>query len=182
MISRSPIFLLCSRFVGATWVVVGFIMILICISRVILGWSSSSWPHVSGKIIESRMIPVKNTSGKVAFYNIRIVYAYSPPSSEDGFTSAFQNTTISSCGFVDPSQNSYYSPVEAKRLISQYSTGKQVQVYYNPSEPKVALLHPGADIGTFSGCLIGFTIVVLGILLLVFIPSFINKRLLAVSS
>lgn len=174
MFYRFPLFFLGIRFVSVTWTIGGIIIILLAGSRVISGWNSNNWSHVQGKIITSSFFFVPDASGKPAFYKVRIVYTYSPPS-KDGFTNAFQNSSISFRGFIDPAEDSYYDLGKAKTLLREYPIGKQVQVYYNSTKPKVSVLRPGEDFWTLSGCIMGLTVLILGILLIVFIPIIQNK-------
>lgn len=167
-------FVFCLKLVGSVWIVVGFAMILLSTSRVIAGWGSGSWPHVGGTIVASNLVPVTDASGKPTFYRINIVYAYSPPA-RHGAVDTFQNNKLSSRGFVDPAQDSYYSLKEAETLVLRYPVGKQVQVYYNLNKPEISVLRPGENFGTYGGSLIGLLAVIFGALLLFFVRTFTTK-------
>ncbi len=128
--------------------------------------SSRHWPRVPGRIIRSGFSPVKNSNGAVAYYKVRIVYAYSPPS-KDAFPSYFQNDPDSADNMSDPGGNGGYGLAEAQRLVGQYPPGKQVTVYYDPNNPQKATLDPGVNWIVFFP-FAGLVLVPLGMFLFLF--------------
>lgn len=58
-----------------------------------------------------------------------------------------------------------YKHLKGKRsweLIDKYSEGKQIAVFYNPSNPKLSILEPGRKDGIITAFLILFLLFVLG--------------------
>ena len=148
-------------FVGWAWIIAGILIILTAGFRAITGWGSRNWPHVAGHIVQSEVLPVKQSSGATAFYKVKIVYAYSPPSQSGSF---FRNDRMTFRGFIDPADDSY-TLAQAQQLTRRYLVYRPVNVYYRIGDPRWSVLHPGTDAGTFGGVLMGCIPIVLGTLI-----------------
>ena len=159
-------FIVGSRFVGLAWVIGGIVMMAAAGPRVAAGLESRHWPHVTGQIVQSELSAVKNSDGRAAFYKVRIVYAYSPPS-QTQYAYAFQGQRISDHGFTDPADDSY-TLQQGQGLISKYPIGKPVTVYYSQADLRKSTLRPGFDFGTWGGVLMGFVSLLLGSLLAIY--------------
>ena len=162
----SRTFIVWARFVGLAWIIGGIVMMAAAGPRVIAGLESRRWPHVTGKIAISELSAVQDSNGGTAFYKIRIVYDYSPPSPNQ-YAYAFQGRRISDHGFVDPADDSY-TLKQAQAFTSRYPGGKSIRVFYSPSDMRKSTLRPGIDFGTFGGSLIGFGLVLLGTWLMIY--------------
>jgi hypothetical protein len=121
--------------------------VLTCIILIVLGtgfciwgWriivnarASGTWPHVVGTIMHASVRTTDSQSnGKTTrMYSADIRYRYQVSG----------KTYVS--GQVSLSDHSSSSSSGMKKLIWRYPAGKSVSVYYNPTDPKDALLEPG---------------------------------------
>lgn len=92
-------------------------------ARVVENFNSKNWPTVSGVVETSQIKQLKKSTN----YLIQIEYRYFVNGVE------YLNDRFSV-------MNNGVSHEEAKRLLSMYSKGQQVQVRYEPSNPQVSLL------------------------------------------
>ena len=150
----------CLPFVGLIWMLGGLGMALASGPRLWAAWSSGHWPSVIGHIIQSQVLPVKDSSGQPAFYKAVVRYAYSPPS-PDRYPYAFEGTRLSFGGFADPADDSY-TLKDAQALTSRYPVGSSVAVYYSPQDRQTSILQTGTSFGTWGGIIAGLIAVVLG--------------------
>ncbi len=156
----SPFFIQCLRFVGLAFVLGGSLMALLSGPRLRAGWDSGRWYSVNGHIVQSQVLPVKNSSGQPAFYKVTVRYAYSPPSS-DRYQSTFEGSRLSFRGFADPADDSY-TLKDAQALTGHYPVGKPVAIYYSPKDRQNSVLQTGTNLGTWGGIVTGLAAAVLG--------------------
>ncbi|HEX4946253.1 MAG TPA: DUF3592 domain-containing protein [Blastocatellia bacterium] len=94
-------------------------------------YDSQSWTQVTGKILESRW-QNKLVSQNAARPNFKLIpkieYSYVVNNTE------YKGTTITRSSFDE------LDKTLAKSKLEQYSTGRQVLVYYNPSNPSLSCL------------------------------------------
>ncbi len=58
------------------------------------------------------------------------------------------------------------SPASARKIVNRYPAGKKVTVYYNPDEPEIAVLEPGATGGTYVLFGVGCVFILFGVVAL----------------
>ena len=91
---------------------------------------SPGWPVAPGAIEESRIIRASKGDG------VRVVYGYSVDEAR------YSSNTISYARF-DGAQGVWLLPDTPQDLVNRYPVGKEVPVYYEPGNPRNAVLEPG---------------------------------------
>lgn len=134
--------------------VLGFRHVVLNVSR---GVKSNSWPTVEGVIAVSRIAEGTDPDGPShdRTYNPVISYEYtvlgvSYLSDQLGFGSVV-----------------WTNKEPAKRVVSEYFTGRRIKVYYDPDNPQISTLEPGFNPGIFMELLLSSALLGLGILLFV---------------
>ena len=175
MANRFPLFAFSLKVVGVAWLIVGLIMLLVGGFRSVEGLASLRWPHVEGVIVNSSFYPIRDSSGKVAFYKANITYAYSVPA-QNGSTSGFQNNCFSSRRFGNPFNDSYTRLADVQHLTQRFHLDRHVEVFYNQYDPAESFLEPGVSSGTFASSIVGIFLVVFGPMLLIISNSIFKHR------
>jgi type IV pilus assembly protein PilM len=98
---------------------------------------SLTWPTAQGTITQSKV--KERIEDKEKKYYLDVVYAFRL----HGFE--FRGTEITSA------DTSYSTRMSAERDARRYHVGRDVQVYYNPDDPKETLLVPGVNWGLVFG-------------------------------
>jgi hypothetical protein len=125
-----------------------------------IGKKSASWPVVQGKMTYARAVPTKVNNSQE--YRLSVKYTYSV----DGKSYSGDRITASD-GYQKTRR-------KANDVLKKYPVGKEVSVYYSPSDPSLAVLKTGANKNAFmlmSGGVICF------LLAAVIIVSELKKRL-----
>ncbi len=123
--------------------------------------ASAEWPAAKGIITVSKVVKSESTTGtgtnkrRTVTYNAKIHFKY--PVKGKSYTS--NNVTFGQ------------STKGAGVIVSQYPTGKKVNVFYNPQDPKVAVLEPG--VSTSSYLFLGFGIL-FSLMGLIFLIRFVR--------
>lgn len=125
--------------------------------------ASASWPKTSGVVKESSVASQRSSSrfGRRASkrkrnrktYRAEICFQYEVEGRQ------YLSEQISAAG------NSYSSAARANRIASKYSKGKQVDVFYNPNDPTIAMLEPGVTGGSFIILGLGLLLSVIGLVI-----------------
>ncbi|MCK0157027.1 DUF3592 domain-containing protein [Cellulophaga sp. F20128] len=108
-------------------------------------WAKQSmhWPKVKGVVVKGLDFPLSRIMDFLYTYEINgISYQGEQPY----FANSFK----------------YLSQKKASDLLNNYKEGKQVIVFYNPSNPKISTLEPGRKDGVFSTLLLLMTLFILG--------------------
>jgi hypothetical protein len=100
-------------------------------------WASTSWPSVSGRVVESDVSYWNDEDGN--YYRPEVTFEY---------TVAERQYESSRIGFG--SDSSYDTTDSAWEVANRYPTGETVPVYYDPDEPATAVLEPGATAGSYT--------------------------------
>ncbi len=97
--------------------------------------ASETWPDVGGVVEHSEVFGIRDeqANGSTYSYSVRVVFAYSVEGRE---------YSSDSIGFG--SDREYSTKSEAAAVADQYGVGKAVTVTYDPEQPEVAVLEPGA--------------------------------------
>jgi hypothetical protein len=123
---------------------------------------SRNWPHVQGKVIESRVQRNQQLSTRTFFKPI-VVYRY-----EVG-GKPYTADRISHQDFGDADESAAHS------ICAPYPTGASVEVFYNPENPAAGLLEPGLTWRSYFSLLIAPLTLALG-LGSIFSARFFGKR------
>ncbi|MCA9925421.1 MAG: DUF3592 domain-containing protein [Anaerolineales bacterium] len=129
-----PVILL--GFVALIWLII-FVFLL---RVLIVGIRSRSWSSVKGQIAHSELRRISRAETASLFDNYRttIIYRYNIKGIE------YKSVNIS---FGDLAWHllgrGLRSRFNAKKITEKYSPEKFVRVYYNPDNPKQAILEPG---------------------------------------
>lgn len=116
-------------------------------------YRSQTWPRVTGQIVESRWQNklIAQSAARPSFKFIpKIEYSYTVGEKE------FKGNTVSLSAF-DEMDRSF-----AKTKLEQYPTGRQVLVYFNPSQPELSCLEQekpslGSLLGIIAGIVAFYT-------------------------
>ena len=112
------------------------------------GWQGSKgnaaahWPTTTGKILEASLYQSNTWNdhfGTEGTYIPKLRYSYKV----DGVTYEGHNQTLSAGVFTFFFDK--VSRAEAHAVIDPYNTGDVVTVYYDPADPAMAVLRPGAS-------------------------------------
>ncbi len=114
-------------------------IMLILVRSLVLGIRSKSWPNAYGRIIQSQISKVKRsqTGSLIDHYQVVIQYEYVI----DDISYKSQTLSIPDQTLQILNRGSRSKRV-AKRLQSKYPINRNVKVYYNPRNPKQAILEP----------------------------------------
>ncbi len=124
-------------FVGVIFMIIGF-----CIVRFIgkplleKAQSSEKWPTTEGVIVTSEVIQKRDDNGLM--YSANIVYRYSVNNQQmEGDQIWFGDNYSSS------------SRTQFQRIVNDYPLNKKVKVFYDPDDPVITVLQPGAFKSTY---------------------------------
>lgn len=144
--------------VGVLLLASGGFAFTLSVNQVWLGLSSEKWPATKG-IISRSMIELRTgqtglqmRDAQVSNADIRYTYK-----TGDQIHVGDKITVLD-----------YLSKdlVFEKRLISRYPAGSFVKVYYDPDNPELSVLEPGANWFSFLALVLGAVIVITGVFLL----------------
>lgn len=128
---------------------------------------SKSWPIAAGRITVSEVTvetrtetDSDNTTRRVTMYGSRIAYAYSVGGV------AYEGHLVD---WIDGVQTSMEGP--ARRTVEKYPVGQSVNVYYDPANPKMAVLEPWRLKGILFIVLLTVVFGIAGAVLLWFAPT-----------
>ena len=101
---------------------------------------SKSWPVAAGRVTHSEMTVEAKRSAKsdTTMYGARIAYTYTIGGVE------YEGNQVD---WLDDIKTNFDSP--ARKLVAKYPVGQLVNVYYDPADPKTALLEPWRLRGIF---------------------------------
>lgn len=119
--------------------------------------ASAEWPTEKGIINVSEVIKHESTTGtgtkkrRTVTYNAKIHYKYSVKGKS--YTST--NVTFGQ------------STKGAGEIVNHYPIGKKVNVFYNPEDPKVAVLEPGVSMASYLFLGFGILFTLMGLIFLI---------------
>ena len=116
---------------------------------------SRNWPTVTGVVTTSALKLDFQKPGHRAYYRAFVCYSYNVGGIPRG------NTTITFADAVP----TFPKEEGLKWLAEKYPVGKQVQVFYDPANPDMAVLEPGAE----DLMLMAFALMGMGIVLCVLV-------------
>ena len=146
-----------------------FIFLLIGAGLSVWGWSilqnaraSANWPAADGQIVSSEVTHSTDAEGGDS-YSPEVNYTFQVNEQ------SYVNSRIKF------GENSYSSRRKAEEIAAAYPTGQGVTVYYEPEDPRNAVLEPGVSGGSYIVLGIGIFFVLITIIL---VPAsfFWNRR------
>jgi hypothetical protein len=143
-------------------------MIILGVRDVIRASDSREWPIVQGQVTLCDVIYHDDPPDDFAEehgYEAMVEYRYRV---------ANQDYVSSRRSF---SWYKYVSPSNAHAIPRKYPKGGSVAVHYMPDDPSVAVLEPGFTWLVVCGPLIGLLGVVVSVLMFLFLPSFVKRKL-----
>ena len=147
--------------------ILGLLGTLWGINAIRVGIASIGWPDARGNIISSEMgeMHSANSTGGTGntLYHPKVIYAYLVDNQQ------YESTRISAFSLGSYSQQRALEITKRK-----YPVGRNVDVYYNPNNPKIAVLEKGFGFLSFIPILVGLPLLILGILRLLGVIQFNN--------
>jgi hypothetical protein len=116
---------------------IGFIMLRKAMIVRRMSREATQWPTVNGQVVESKVIeePARNAMGNVNnTYLIVAKYQYSVGGKQ------YEGERVA---FGSPA----FNYLTASNIKDQFAEGKEVPVYYNPSNPEECVLAPKTTVG-----------------------------------
>jgi hypothetical protein len=135
-LSRPIAFIFFIAFVGF-----GVLALFIGINTLKNAYQSKWWPTVEGIVISSEVGHHHDHNSST--YKAQVLYDYKIEGS------VFSSNTVSF------GQYSSGNPRQARRIVNRYPKEKLVKVYYNPNNPEVSCLEPGASWSSYILLLFG---------------------------
>ena len=119
---------------GAIFLLIGIGVLYFGVGEYMSGQASQSWPTVQGVIITSNYSSSYSCSNNKCntYYAPYVFYTYT----ENG--QSYRGNKVT------PLDSSSTSFSYVSGLMAQYPVGMQVSVHYNPGDPSLAVLQPGA--------------------------------------
>jgi hypothetical protein len=143
--------------VGAGLVGIGALVAYGTIRMRLKNKQAHTWPTARGTILSSDLeSEVKQHDGKpIKTYGAAIRYTYEVGGKTYG------SDQIQLGGTRETSD-----PDEFEQAVARYPVGKRVTVYYDPTDPGIATLEPGASAGIFNMAMVGGGFVLVGAILI----------------
>ncbi len=150
-------------FVGIIFLLIGFLLTKYLGKPMVeQAKASENWPTTEGIIKSSEVIEKREDNGLM--YSANIVYSYT-----------VNGQTIESNQVWFSANYSSSNRQEFQRTVIDYPVGKKVKVYYDPDDPVVAVLNPGAFTSTYIVLFLGRTFMGIGGLLVI-ISMFLLRK------
>jgi hypothetical protein len=122
-----------SHYIGYILLAIGGLMSIFGIRHVITARASRSWPSTSGMISKSSVLTRTRDKSNVLDYYPEIEYQYLVEAKSYKGDERYAGS----------GSEIFSSEMGAKQVIENYPVGSPVTVYFNPSRPQSAVLHPG---------------------------------------
>lgn len=144
------------RVVGGGLVGIGALVAYGTIRMRLKNAQAHTWPTVRGAILSSEVeSEVKRHDGRpIETHAAAIRYTY------DVGGKTYESDQIQLGGTRQTSD-----PDEFEQMIARYPAGKRVTVYYDPTDPAIATLEPGAPGGIFNMAMVGGGCLLVGAIL-----------------
>ena len=140
------------------FIVAGGVMSFFGVRQFTQAKASPAWPTVTGVITVAELgKQMGNERDESTTYSADISYDYLVNDR------SYVNGAVSFDGVKSS------DPSTARRILKRYPVGKQVTVYYNPSDPQDAVLEPGLTAGSWFLPSFGGGFVVVGIAVFFFL-------------
>jgi hypothetical protein len=142
-----------SILVAAAMTVAGILTIYWGVNILLKAWRSSSWPHTTALIQESRLESHSSSGphGGGTGYTPIVTYSYTV----DGHSHLSSRIR----------GGSFWNLKSSRQVVAAYPAGSRRTVYYSPSDPDDSLLLTGVHSQSFEGIVLGTLIMSFGIFL-----------------
>ncbi len=151
---------------STTKVVFGLFFLVIGIGVTVLGVkdmckakASNSWPTASAKITKSEVDVKREGVGRseTRTYSAEISFDYTV----DGRKQSSSKVRIGSISKTN-------SKSRAQKTVDKYKVGSTAKAFYDPNDPKMAILEPGLSFYSVTATIIGLVFSILGVLVMAF--------------
>jgi hypothetical protein len=145
------------RVVGSGLVGIGALVAYGTIRMRLKNKRAHTWPTVRGTILSSEVeSEVKRHDNRpIETYGAAVRYSYEVRGK------TYESDQIQLGGTRETSD-----PDEFEQTVARYPAGKRVTVYYDPTDPGIATLEPGASGGIFNMAMVGGGFLLVGAILL----------------
>ncbi len=140
--------------ISGIFMLVGVVLIAIGILNLSKARASAGWPSTTGKVTSSQVrvdTSTDNEGSTSTSYVPAIQYEYAVNKTQ--YTSSRRT--------VGSGQMGYGSRNRANAIVEQYPAGKSVSVYYDPKNPKYAVLQTGVSSSVYVWLLMGIAFIAL---------------------
>lgn len=148
-----------TEIIGGIFFIVGLILVLAQIKGILKSGTSKAWPTIHGKVLRSRVhisrsrsSSTNRNSGLSVSYRPDIEFVYKIDGIEYHSKRPYYGSNIGSS----------FKYKRSKDLVDKYPVGKEVKVYYNPGNPKEAILETGLHRELFLGLGMGILFSIIG--------------------
>ena len=117
--------------VGAGFLGVGGYALITGFRELLRGLNSEEWPRIKAEVLESRLSAEPGESSRLYAPLVRYRYRVGPADYESDRVA-----------FGGPFQASWRGP--AQKVVDRYHAGQRVMIAVSPTDPRVAVLEPGA--------------------------------------
>ncbi|MCA9013896.1 MAG: DUF3592 domain-containing protein [Planctomycetaceae bacterium] len=146
---------------GTILIIAGFLVInLVGLPLIERGKASKNWPTTKGVVLKSKVASHRSSNSNSSTYSPDITYRYQVEEQD------YECETVWFGSDVSTSNKSL-----AQDTVKKYPVKKQVDVYYDPQDPAIAVLEPGVFKLTYFFYLLGWVFLGPGIFM-VGIPLF----------
>ncbi len=136
---------------GILFPIIGLVMCIVGARTLYIDMVSTGWPTTDGTVIGTDISTSTGTrSGSSTTYTPQVKYEYRVSGLRYSNDKVF--STSRSTSDID----------FAVEIVDKYAVGSTVTVYYNASDPQLAVLEPGLTWWSFIPLLIGFGLIVTG--------------------
>jgi len=140
----------------AAVVVLGIGLVFLTVALVLLWncWVTENWTETTGEITVSRVAEESKHDaerGTRTFYRARIAYRY------EANGASYEATKVRRYDWQSTSRE------RVNAIRDRYLAGKQVVVFYNPTNPRQAVLEPGASWFQYVFLGVGFVLTAAGV-------------------
>jgi len=122
--------------------ILGLFVLVLGVSVIVKKIRSRNWPFAIARVVSSDVVQEKRKRGAM-MYSAEITYEYKV----DGVDYSSDN--------IDGLANGSSNPEPANKTVLEYPVGRQIEVYYNPSNPKSALVDRSVSLWNYAIVLLG---------------------------
>jgi hypothetical protein len=138
------------KVVPAIFIVAGSACLAYGLRAAYTGYRATKWPHVQGRVVSAGV--EKLEGGKRTTWRPNVTYEYAV------------NRTEYSSNTIKPTRVALTIDEPARKVVSRYSVGSRVTVYYDPDDPAQSLLEPEVPWESYVFLMFGLVFAGLGVL------------------
>jgi hypothetical protein len=150
------------RFFPAGFILIGGLTLFLGLREMMAAQKSTKWPAIPGTVKSSGVEWSSGSSHDAASAYAKVVYTYEV----GGRLHTSDKVLYGDYGSSDSSH--------ADSIASQYTPGRAVTVYYDPTDPSTAVLKPGINGGCLFLPIFGGVFLLTGLALAWFLPSVLS--------